>query len=132
MDHVCPFGISSGPGVQGQTMDAIVDLLVAYFKDPNAKWVDDLTQFRTPVGGHDAATWRYAFGIADIFAATEPLGVPWKLGKCFDFAFLLIYLGFLWDLANRTVGLPEEKRIRYLAKVKAFRDACLKGRVENR
>ena len=61
MDHVCPFGISSGPGVQGIVMDVLVDLLVAYFHDPNAKWVDDLTQFRMPVSGHDEKTWVYRF-----------------------------------------------------------------------
>ena len=109
MDHVFPFGIASGPGVQGQPMDALVDLLVARFKDPNAKWVDDLFQLRFPICGYSPETWEYAFDIPDIFAFTQPLGGPWKLGKCFGFAFWAIYLGFLWDLLIRTVSLPEQK-----------------------
>lgn len=27
IDHACPFGIASGPGLQGQPMDALVDIL---------------------------------------------------------------------------------------------------------
>lgn len=110
-------------------MDAIVALLVAYFNDPNAKWVDDLAQFRCPVSGTDPHSWRYAFDLADIFALARRLGIPWKLGKCFAFAFLLTYLGFLWDLRHRTVSLPDDKRRKYLQKVTAFLAASKKGRI---
>lgn len=110
-------------------MDAIVALLVAYFNDPNAKWVDDLAQFRIPVSGSGPQSWCYAFDLADIFAITKRLGVPWKLGKCFAFAFLLTYLGFLWDLRHRTVSLPDDKRLKYLRKVNAFLASARRGRV---
>lgn len=120
IDHVCPFGIASGCGLQGCIMDAIVDILAARGIHLTKKWVDDLSNVREPTGIDANGAWIYSHGVQDIFDVTAPLGVPWKAAKCFDYAFSVIYLGFLWDLPARTVSLPEEKRVRYLAKVEAL------------
>ncbi|CAD6886384.1 unnamed protein product [Tilletia controversa] len=45
---------------------------------------------------------------------THPLGVPWKAAKDKDFAPVQVYTGFTFDIPNRIVGLPEDKRLRYL------------------
>ncbi len=110
-------------------MDAVLDILRAHGLKPNLKWVDDLNQLRYPISGACIRTWKYGFDIEDIFRLTEPLGVRWKLGKCFRFAFLTIYLGFLWDLIQRLVSLPEAKRIKYLAKLTDYLKKISKGRV---
>ncbi|GBE88972.1 hypothetical protein SCP_1403800 [Sparassis crispa] len=49
IDHVLPFGVSSGTGVQGEPMDAIVNILGAHDIRPSRKWVDDLITFHFPV-----------------------------------------------------------------------------------
>lgn len=131
IDHVCPFGIASGTGVQGEIMDAIVDILTAHGFGPSPKWVDDLAQFRYPTG-----TWlgqyTYAHDIDALFRITTPLGVPWKPGKCSDYAYMLTYVGFLWDLRERTVALPEDKRLKFLAELGSFLSAIERGPVSVR
>lgn len=130
IDHVCPFGITSGPGVQGVAMDAVVDILAAKKVEPSKKWVDDLFNLRFPTGGGPSpSSFVYAFSILDIFRITAPLGVPWKLGKYHEHAYVATYLGFLWDLWNRTVSLPEAKRLKYLAKLSVFTTLASSGRV---
>ena len=100
-------------------MDATIDILEAKGLGEWEKWVDDAVCIRKPVG-QAGGTWVYTFNIQDIFNATVPLGVPWKASKCFDFGFDVTYLGFLWDLTQKQVSLPDEKRLKYLAKVEAF------------
>lgn len=120
IDHVCPFGVASGTGVQGEMMDAVVDILEANNVKPNKKWVDDLITFRFPISQPSLDVFTYAHGIDDIFRITEPLGTPWKLGKCFPFGFQATYMGLWWDLSDRSVALPEAKRTKYLKKLEAF------------
>lgn len=132
IDHVCPFGIASGPGLQGQPMDAIVDILGHEGIERLKKWVDDLINFRFPIGQLDNGEWIYAYDIEDIFRITAALGVPWKLGKCFRYAFLVVYLGFLWNLKERCVSLPNEKRAKYQQKLDTYALAAESGRVKLR
>ena len=73
-------------------MDALVDILLKYGFERIKKWVDDLLSIRFPNGKDCNGNWTYPHDIADIFRLTEALGVPWKLGKCFAYAFLAIYL----------------------------------------
>lgn len=110
-------------------MDAIVDILDANGLDPSKKWVDDLAQFRFPVANPEPGKYLYRYSIDSIFAITEPLGVPWKLGKCTPYGFVLIYLGFLWNLIQRFVSLPDVKRLKYLRKLEEFTGKIQGGRV---
>ncbi|CDO71596.1 hypothetical protein BN946_scf184911.g66 [Trametes cinnabarina] len=118
IDHVCPFGVRSGPGLQGAPMDAIVDILDARGWGPNKKWVDDLNNFRYPLKW-DAATGvgKYAHSIDDIFDLGERLGLPWHKDKWKPHAFTGEYLGFAWHIPNRTVSLPDRKRMKYWKRV---------------
>lgn len=108
-------------------MDAIVDVLRVRGIKLTKKWVDDLTNVREPIGVDADGRWVYSHDIQDIFRMTLPLGVPWKLGKCFDYDFWVVYLGFLWDLPERRVSLPTAKRLKYLAKLEAFYAAIESG-----
>ncbi|CDO76109.1 hypothetical protein BN946_scf184876.g2 [Trametes cinnabarina] len=118
IDHVCPFGVRSGPGLQGAPMDAVVDLLDTRGWGPNKKWVDDLTNFRVPTSAlEDGTGWRYDHLIEDIFALGERIGLPWHKTKWRDHDPKGEYLGFAWDIPRKEVSLPERKRLKYLARV---------------
>jgi hypothetical protein len=64
--------------------------------------------------------------LQDVYTHSRILGVPWRLTKWYDFADVFTHLGLLWDLTNRTVDLPDEKRRKYLHKI-ADLLAVLKG-----
>ncbi len=128
IDHVVPFGITSGTGVQGAVMDAIVDILDARGWGPNKKWVDDLNNFRFPKGaGVKPGTWVYAHTLEDIFRLAAELGIQWHLIKCTDYGYVGVYLGFLWDLPGKAVSLPEKKRLKYLARTQEFLEQAEQG-----
>jgi hypothetical protein len=55
------------------------------------------------------------------------LGIPWHPKKWRDFASIFIYLGFLWNLTNHTVELPDEKREKYLNKIIVVLETIGKG-----
>jgi hypothetical protein len=123
IDHVFPFGLATAGGVQGNVADATVDILSSFELGPIKKWVDDHTFFRFAYCGGfmlpngSFAPYLYHHGLAEIYKHSRPLGVPWHPLKWRDFATLFIYLGFLWNLVNHTVELPDEKREKYLKKV---------------
>lgn len=123
IDHVFPFGLATAGGVQGNVADATVDILYSFDFGPIKKWVDDHTFFRFAYGGGfrladgSLSPFLYKHGLVDIYKRSRPLGVPWHPIKWRDFAALFIYLGFLWNLINHTVELPDEKREKYLRKI---------------
>lgn len=123
IDHVFPFGLTTAGGVQGQVADATVDILQSVDLGPIKKWVDDHTFFRFACGGGEkladgsSAPFIYCHGLFDIYSHSKPLGIPWHPKKWRDFASIFIYLGFLWNLVDHTVALPDEKRIKYMNKV---------------
>lgn len=110
-------------------MDAVVDIMRAYGIAPSEKWVDDLAQFRFPTGEPRPGVFEYAYDLSFVFDVTARLGVPWKLGKCSPYSYLLTYLGFAWDLERQSVALPEAKRLKYLAKAEGFLDRIASGPV---
>jgi len=79
--------------------------------------------FRFPVAGGvlgpdgSISLYKYLFDLLKIFEAMQPLGIPWHPDKCSDFDVIFTYLGFLWDLVNRSVSLPEKKHLKYLSKL---------------
>ena len=123
IDHVVPFGVTSGVGLQGSVMDALVACLNKLGMGPNEKWVDDLANFRYPIGSISPGVWVYGHDVGDIFALSLILRVPWSITKTFIHAYTAVYSGFLWNLPDKTVELPEEKRAKYLERVEtALRD----------
>lgn len=123
IDHVFPFGLTTAGGVQGNVADATVDILHNLNLGPIKKWVDDHTFFRFAIGGGDTlpdgsvSPFRYAHGLEDVYKHSRPLGVPWHPLKWCNFAIIFTYLGFLWNLVNHTVELPDSKREKYIKKL---------------
>jgi hypothetical protein len=69
----------------------------------------------------------FCHGLFDIYNHSHPLGIPWHPVKWKDFASIFIYLGFLWNLVDRTVGLPDAKRLKYLEKVSSLLELLSRG-----
>src|SRR5277367_5025005 len=45
------------------------------------------------------------------------LGIPWEPSKTIPFSYVVPYLGFEWDLSQRTVAIPERKKTKYKAAI---------------
>ncbi len=112
IDHVVCFGITSGVGLQGAIMDALMDILEKVEIGPNIKWVDDVSGFRIPLRQLDCGAYVYGHDIDDIFEVSKPLGVAWSGPKCVRHGYSGVYSGFFWELPCCCVSLPEEKRLR--------------------
>lgn len=128
IDHVVCFGITSGVGLQGAVMDALVDILEAFSIGPNEKWVDDLINFRYPISKLSPGVYVYGHDIDDIFDLSHQLRVPWSAKKSGRHGTTGIYLGFLWNMVEKSASLPEEKRVKYLAKISDALDSLEGGR----
>ena len=66
---------------------------------------------RSPRPLHDAS---FTYSDADIDALSEHLGIPWEPTKTVPFGEEVPYLGFIWNLATRSVSIPEGKKTKYL------------------
>ncbi|PPQ76790.1 hypothetical protein CVT26_001757 [Gymnopilus dilepis] len=122
VDHNAPFGLATSGNIQGTVGDATVDVVEKKGADRVLKWVDNFNFFRFPIGQNSNGTFIYAFDLERLYAITNPLGIPWhpieEEGN--DFAFETDYLGFHWNIAEKTVQLVEKKRMKYLTKLQAF------------
>jgi hypothetical protein len=132
MDHCCCFGCSSSSGIFGRVADAFKAILLAKGVDRILKWADDFTFWRIPSPPSPRGPWSYRFGEALIWDVASELGWPWSPTKCKPFSSAFRYIGFDWDLANKTVSLPESKRLKFRAKLQGLlsnptidRKACL-------
>lgn len=101
-------------------MDAFMDILLHRGFDDIRKWVDDFIIFlfgpTTPTSSSVIKpSSSSAFAIIDN-SATD-LGIPLHPLKRQPFGYVILYVGFLWNLEVRSVELPLKKREKYLAKV---------------
>ena len=55
---------------------------------------------------------------ADIDRVAGQLGIPWEPSKTISFSSIIPYLGFEWDLSERTVAITENKKTKYRAAIK--------------
>ena len=116
--HKC-FAIICFNGIQGMSADALVDIWKHYGIGQVLKWVDDFIIFRAP-SGSNVNGFVYHYDLDHIKGSVATLGIPWNLKKEKDFASLVVYIGFLWDLKEKRVSLTEAKRLKSLAKVNSF------------
>lgn len=117
IDHNVPFGAASSGGVFGRVADAMSAILTSKGLGPSKNWVDDFVFFRYPTS-NDPLTFSYS--LTDIYDVASQLGWPWKDSKTNPFASRFKYLGFIWDLALKTVEIPDAKKTRYLNKLEPW------------
>lgn len=93
---------------------------------PTWKWVDDFFVIRVPdpngtfVGISNGILYRYRYDLYSIKEYVNPVNIPWHKLKGADFGDVRDYVGYTFDLPNRTVYLPEEKRVKYVLRLQSF------------
>ncbi len=122
IDHNAPFGASSSGGVFGQVADAFIDICKANGIPQCTKWVDDFLFLRRPILS-SSPNHKYSYSLDDIYKLSDPLGLPWKASKTRPFASVFVYLGFTWDLDDKTVQIPPDKKLKYLRKLEPWFDS---------
>src|ERR1700678_4779698 len=60
----------------------------------------------------------FSYCDADIDILSEQLGIPWESSKTIPFSDVVPFLGFRWDLSNKTVEVTEEKKNKYRDAIK--------------
>lgn len=112
IDHCVAFGSASSAGLFGRVADCFVAIVQALGAEQVLKWVDDLIFFRYPTSFN--FPYSYSYDASLVFNTADTLGLPWSIPKFHDFNSSFSYLGFLWSLPDRTVQLPEEKKIKFI------------------
>jgi len=100
------FRLSSSAGVFGSVADMLVAIYEKAGFGPIRKWVDDFFVIHLP---HQDWTEEEFIQLSAFFR------VPWSLEKLQAFATIQRYIGFNWDVARRTISLPQEKMKKILA-----------------
>jgi hypothetical protein len=120
LDSSCSFGAASSPGI----FDRAADAIAAIFRFRNIrdflKWVDDFIFFRQPSPPSRSGPWTYTFDESLIFSIAKELGWPWSIKKHLPFAHSFPYIGFIWDLDNKTVEIPVAKCLKFIARLEPW------------
>lgn len=116
IDHNAPFGGASSGVVFGHIADAMKAIYLAHGVDALTKWVDDFLFLRYNTT-KDASKPSYRYDLDLIYKVAADLGWPWKPSKTRPFASTFKYLGFEWDLEEKSVQIPGDKRTKYIEKM---------------
>ena len=79
-----------------------------------------------PISDHSRTSNRslpdslFAYGDEDVDLISNQLGIPWEPSKTVPFSPIVPYLGFEWDLSERTVAIAENKKAKYSAAIRAW------------
>jgi len=63
----------------------------------------------------------FTFDFSDIDSLSDTLGIPWEKSKDQHFGPTTIYIGFLWDIANKRVSSSLSKVVKYLTAIRLWR-----------
>lgn len=118
IDHCVAFGSASSAGLFGRVADCFVAIVKHYGAQQVLKWVDDIIFFRYPC--NSVAPYHYSYDANLVFDIANKLGLPWSLPKFHDFSTSFTYLGFLWDIPQRIVQLPESKKTKFSLRCTAW------------
>ena len=110
-----PFGATSAGGVFGRVADAKTAILISKGLGPSKNWVDDFVFFRFPVS-ITLDTPSFSYSLKDLYQPAAQLGWPWKHSKTRPFTPEFKYLGFIWNLSEKTVCIHDDKKSQYLLK----------------
>ena len=103
--------------------NAVVDIWRAEGVFPVPKYEDDLKVFciPSPTGSFRDGDFFYDYDRAEMLRRIHPLGVPWHDEKGDDhFLFITTFIGFRWDIPQKLVSLPEDKRLKFHERVRRF------------
>jgi len=123
IDHNHPFGAACASSNAGMIANAVVDIWEQLGIAPVLKYEDDLKTFQTPsvAGIFIDGDFRYDYDCEEMLRCIEPLGVPWHEGKGDNhFMFVTTFIGYLWDIPQKLVSLPDEKRLKFQERIRRF------------
>lgn len=112
LNFCCQFGAASSSGLWGRLADAFRDIFAFHHPSSDCiNWADDFTFWRYLVDG------KYELSEDDIYGLASRLGWPWSKKKTRPFSSRFNYIGFTWDLVDKTVEITTEKKAKYLAEL---------------
>ena len=120
LDHCACFGCSSSSGLFGRPGDTIITIFAHKGVKDTLCWADDFIFFRYPLPSSSAFQFSFPFDESLIFSIVEDLDWPWSPSKHIPFASSFPYLGFIWDLSNKSISIPLSKCKKYLARLEAW------------
>ena len=126
IDHDHPFGLSCASSNSGMIANAAVDIWMAEGIRPILKYEDDLNIFRRPIddGPFLDGEHRYAYDREHALRIIHSLQIPWHPDKgTLHFSSIFTFIGMLWNIDLHRVSLPENKRMKFLHRTRAFLDA---------
>src|SRR6266567_547053 len=128
IDHNHPFSAACASSNAGMIANAVVDIWEKEGVGPVLKYEDDLKIFRTPsmAGTFIDGDFCYDYDHPEMLRRIEDLGIPWHEEKGDPlFSFITVFIGFLWDIPQRLVSLPEVKHLKFRERVRRFlNDFC--------
>ncbi|KAG9105221.1 hypothetical protein FRC07_009484, partial [Ceratobasidium sp. 392] len=120
VDGRVPFGAASSNGLFARCGDSMAEMYARRLFGVIIKWVNDFLFIQHPVSDSDPPHTPPRFSLEAIYAYAVAFGWPWKPSKSQPFADLFRYLGFDWIISARLVRLPESKREKFLARLRAW------------
>lgn len=104
---------------------AIVEIWKAEDVSPILKYEDDLKAFRcpSPTGTFFDSGYQYDYDRDSALQRIAHLDIPWHKEKGdLTFQFVTNFIGFRWDIPQKRVSLPDEKRLKFHNRVRIFLD----------
>ncbi|KAJ3563603.1 hypothetical protein NP233_g8837 [Leucocoprinus birnbaumii] len=124
IDHNHPFGASCASSNAGMIGNAVVDIWLAEGIVAIFKIEDNFNIIRVPVPDSPFSGdngFIYAYDHTEALRRIAPLGVPWHPEKgTTEFVSEFTFIGLRWSYITRSVSLPENKRLKYIACVHSF------------
>ena len=123
INHTHPFGAACASSNVGMIANAVVDIWRAEGVFPVPKYEDDLKAFRfpSPSSLFVDGDFHYDYDRDEMLRRISSLGVPWHDEKGDErFSFVTTFIGFLWDIPQKLVSLPEGKRNKFRHRVLQF------------
>jgi hypothetical protein len=96
---------------------AVVDIWQALGVGPIPLYEDNLAPFRAPLPPPPTTPPPppiFAYDRALALELIKPTNTPWHPTKGQDFALTFVYIGYTWNITDKTVSLPETKRLKFL------------------
>lgn len=120
IDHCCCFGCSSSSGIFGRAADAARSIFIYNGVDDARNWADDFNFWRYPIISSSTGPWTYRYNEKVIDDTAVYIGLPWSVEKSKPFARVWEFIGFVWNLIDKTVYLSEAKKAKFLAKLEGW------------
>ena len=117
IDHCLAFGLCTAPFLWTRPADAIKRIFLNHLIDLILKWVDDYGMVRFPIGRSELGAFLYRVDESVIFEVAARIGLQWSMPKHLPFADALPFIGFWWDIPQRSVQIPQAKKEKYLLRL---------------